>query len=103
GGFAAIPAYIGDIFGTKQLGAIHGYILTAWAAAGLAGPFIVSTIYEATSSYTLTLYIFTAMFVLALIISVLIRIDIRKLNAAANPQGHSIARSDDTGSFVNDN
>lgn len=37
GGFASIPAYIGDLFGTKQLGAIHGYILTAWAAAGLAG------------------------------------------------------------------
>ncbi|MFW3329094.1 MFS transporter, partial [Aliarcobacter butzleri] len=34
GGFASIPAYIGDIFGTKELGAIHGYILTAWAAAG---------------------------------------------------------------------
>ena len=32
GGFASIPAYIGDIFGTKELGAIHGYILTAWAA-----------------------------------------------------------------------
>ncbi|MGY5190500.1 UNVERIFIED_CONTAM: OFA family MFS transporter, partial [Bacillus amyloliquefaciens DSM 7 = ATCC 23350] len=31
GGFASIPAYIGDLFGTKQLGAIHGYILTAWA------------------------------------------------------------------------
>ena len=40
GGFSSIPAYIGDIFGTKQLGAIHGYILTAWAAAGLVGPFI---------------------------------------------------------------
>ncbi|WP_020007837.1 L-lactate MFS transporter [Salinicoccus albus] len=103
GGFAAIPAYIGDIFGTKQLGAIHGYILTAWAAAGLAGPFIVSTIYEATSSYTLTLYIFTAMFVLALIISLLIRTDIRKLNAAADRQEPSDARSEGTGSFVNDN
>lgn len=51
GGFSAIPAYIGDIFGTKQLGAIHGYILTAWAAAGLAGPFIVAKIYETTQSY----------------------------------------------------
>lgn len=79
GGFSAIPAYIGDIFGTKQLGAIHGYILTAWAAAGLAGPFIVSTIRETTQSYTLTLYIFTAMFVVALIISFLIRKDIKQV------------------------
>ncbi|WP_082238384.1 OFA family MFS transporter, partial [Salinicoccus sp. YB14-2] len=82
GGFSAIPAYIGDIFGTKQLGAIHGYILTAWAAAGLAGPFIVAELYEATASYTLTLYIFTAMFVIALAISLLIRMDIKKLKDA---------------------
>lgn len=83
GGFSAIPAYIGDIFGTKQLGAIHGYILTAWAAAGLAGPLIVAEIYEATASYTLTLYIFTAMFAAALVISLLIRADIRKLRESA--------------------
>ena len=83
GGFASIPAYIGDIFGTKQLGAIHGYILTAWAAAGLVGPFIVAEIYEATASYTLTLYIFAAMFVVALIISLWIRVDIKKLREAA--------------------
>ena len=79
GGFSAIPAYIGDIFGTKQLGAIHGYILTAWAAAGLAGPFIVAEIYEATQSYALSLYIFVALFVIALIISIIIRFDIRRL------------------------
>lgn len=79
GGFSAIPAYIGDIFGTKQLGAIHGYILTAWAAAGLAGPFIVARIYEATQSYAWSLYIFAGLFVIALIISVLIRADIKRL------------------------
>ncbi|MFD2830880.1 L-lactate MFS transporter [Corticicoccus populi] len=84
GGFASIPAYIGDIFGTKQLGAIHGYILTAWSAAGLAGPLIISRIYEATSSYTMTLYIFVAMFVVALVVSLLIRTDIKKLKDRAN-------------------
>lgn len=83
GGFASIPAYIGDIFGTKQLGAIHGYILTAWAAAGLVGPYISSTVYEATQSYTLTLYIFAGMFVVALLISIIIRVDIKKLEKAA--------------------
>lgn len=84
GGFASIPAYIGDIFGTKQLGAIHGYILTAWSAAGLAGPLIISKIYESTSSYTMTLYIFVAMFVVALVVSLLIRTDIKKLKNRAN-------------------
>lgn len=79
GGFASIPAYIGDLFGTKQLGAIHGYILTAWAAAGLVGPLVVSWIRESTNSYSLTLYIFTGAFVVALAISLLIRINIRNI------------------------
>ncbi|MBY8909462.1 OFA family MFS transporter [Salinicoccus roseus] len=89
GGFASIPAYIGDIFGTKQLGAIHGYILTAWAAAGLVGPFISSTVYETTQSYTLTLYIFAGMFVVALLISLLIRVDIKKINREAKNEENS--------------
>src|SRR5699024_7608599 len=48
GGFSSVPAYIGDIFGTKQLGAIHGYILTAWALAGVVGPILLSLIYDST-------------------------------------------------------
>lgn len=79
GGFSAIPAYIADLFGTKQLGAIHGYILTAWALAGLVGPFIVSKVREATESYNLTLYIFVGFFVIALIISLVIRQDIKRI------------------------
>src|SRR5699024_1561808 len=79
GGFSAISAYIADLFGTKQLGAIHGYILTAWALACLVGPFIVAKVFEATQSNEITLYIFVAMFVVALIISLLIRADIRKI------------------------
>ncbi|MDZ5713298.1 L-lactate MFS transporter [Jeotgalibacillus haloalkalitolerans] len=79
GGFASIPAFIGDLFGTKQLGAIHGYILTAWAAAGLVGPSVVTRIEEATNSYALTMYIFTGAFVVALIVSLLIRVNIKKI------------------------
>ncbi|MEW9502476.1 L-lactate MFS transporter [Jeotgalibacillus marinus] len=79
GGFASIPAYIGDLFGTKQLGAIHGYILTAWALAGLVGPTIVTRVQEATNSYNLTMYIFTGAFVVALIVSILIRFNIKKV------------------------
>lgn len=79
GGFSAIPAYIADLFGTKQLGAIHGYILTAWAMAGLVGPFIVSKVREATESYNLTLYLFVAFFVIALILSLVIRQDINRI------------------------
>ncbi|WP_078544499.1 L-lactate MFS transporter [Litchfieldia alkalitelluris] len=82
GGFASIPAYIGDLFGTKQLGAIHGYILTAWAAAGLAGPIIAAWIRETTNSYSGTLSIFGFMFIVALLVSVVIRVDIKKLQEA---------------------
>ena len=47
GGFATVPAYLRDLFGTFQVGAIHGRLLTAWAAAGVAGPVIVNGILDA--------------------------------------------------------
>ncbi len=47
GGFATVPAYLRDLFGTFQVGAIHGRLLTAWAAAGIAGPLIVNGFLDA--------------------------------------------------------
>lgn len=47
GGFATIPAYLKDMFGTLEVGAIHGRLLTAWAAAGVAGPLIVNGFLDA--------------------------------------------------------
>jgi MFS family permease len=47
GGFATIPAYLRDLFGTFQVGAIHGRLLTAWSAAGVAGPLIVNGFLDA--------------------------------------------------------
>ena len=79
GGFSAIPAYIADIFGTRQLGAIHGYILTAWSAAGLAGPMFAAWMKDTTGSYESSLIFFAGLFVIALVISILIRMDIRKI------------------------
>lgn len=79
GGFSSIPAYIGDVFGTKELSAIHGYILTAWAMAGIAGPLILSLIYDRTSSYNLTMVTFGILFIIALTISLVIRLDIKRL------------------------
>jgi MFS family permease len=46
GGFATVPAYLKDMFGTLEVGAIHGRLLTAWAAAGVAGPLIVNKILD---------------------------------------------------------
>jgi MFS family permease len=47
GGFATVPAYLRDLFGTFQVGAIHGRLLTAWAAAGVAGPLIINGVLDA--------------------------------------------------------
>jgi MFS family permease len=47
GGFATIPAYLADLFGTQNVGAIHGRLLTAWSAAGVAGPVLVNWIRQA--------------------------------------------------------
>src|SRR3954451_11475570 len=47
GGFATVPAYLRDLFGTYQVGAIHGRLLTAWSAAGVAGPLIVNRFLDA--------------------------------------------------------
>jgi OFA family oxalate/formate antiporter-like MFS transporter len=81
GGFATIPAYIGDLFGTKELSAIHGYLLTAWSAAGLAGPMTVAAVRDHTGSFSGTLYLFVGLFVVALIVSIWTRWDIHRIRA----------------------
>jgi MFS family permease len=65
GGFATIPAYLRDLFGTQYVGAIHGALITAWSAAGLLGPALVNYIrkYEVdhgiptAQAYNFTMYI----------------------------------------------
>ena len=84
GGFASIPAYIGDIFGTKELGAIHGYILTAWAAAGLVGPLIISMVKDSTGSYSQTLYVFAGFFLVAFVISIAMIANIKSIKKRKN-------------------
>lgn len=70
GGFATLPAYIGDLFGTKELGAIHGYLLTSWGLAGVLGPQMVARLYQATGSYETVLHVFSGAFVVALVVSI---------------------------------
>ncbi len=73
GGFATLPAFLGDLFGTKQLGAIHGMVLTAWALAGVVGPTIYDVVKHATGSLDETLRVFAGLFVIALIVSLLMK------------------------------
>ncbi|WP_240376699.1 OFA family MFS transporter [Bacillus piscicola] len=83
GGFSCLPAFIGDLFGTKQLGAIHGYLLTSWSLAGVVGPMIVSNVHEATQSYTLTFFLFVGFLVVALVLSFLMKRNITKIREGA--------------------
>ncbi|MBM7551934.1 OFA family MFS transporter [Thalassobacillus pellis] len=78
GGFSTLPAFIGDVFGTRELGAIHGYLLTAWAAAGLVGPIFAAWMKDTTGSYENSLIFFAGLFILALVVSILTKADIRK-------------------------
>lgn len=65
-GFSLIPPYLSDVFGAKELAALHGYILTAWAMAALFGPMLLSISYQLSGSYVTTLLLFTILYALAL-------------------------------------
>ncbi|MEQ8547083.1 MAG: OFA family MFS transporter [Cyclobacteriaceae bacterium] len=93
GGFASIPAYIGDVFGTKNLSAIHGNILTAWAAAGLVGPQLAAYIRATTGSYEQTLYIFAGIFVVALVVSIVIQFNIKAIKAGKRQERSPMIRT----------
>ena len=81
GGFATIPAYLADIFGTRYVGGIHGRLLTAWATAGVLGPVLVNYIREyqiehgvaKADAYTTTLYIMAALLMVGFLCNLLMK------------------------------
>jgi MFS family permease len=111
GGFATVPAYLADMFGTQFVGAIHGRLLTAWSTAGIIGPVVVNYIREAQLAagvprdqlYNTTMYILCAMLVVGIICNYMVKPvdpkwhmsaeEVAKLqaasakNAAATPSG----------------
>ena len=87
GGFSCMPAYLSDLFGIKALSAIHGRVLTAWGAAGVAGPLLLSWIKETTNSYTITLQFFAVCFVSSLLIMVVLKYKTR--HGIATAQDHA--------------
>ncbi|WP_179123843.1 L-lactate MFS transporter [Paraliobacillus ryukyuensis] len=89
GGFACLPAFIGDLFGTKQLGAIHGYLLTAWSCAGIFGPMLVATLNDALQSYNITFYVFAALLFVALGTSIIMHVSIQGLEKNNAEQAQS--------------
>ncbi len=81
GGFATIPAYLADLFGTRFVGAIHGRLLTAWSTAGVVGPVVVNYLREAqlargvapSQAYNVTLYVLAALLAAGFVCNLLVR------------------------------
>jgi MFS family permease len=108
GGFAAVPAYLADMFGTQFVGAIHGRLLTAWSTAGIIGPVVVNYLREFQLAagvprdelYDSTMYILCAMLAAGLICNFLIKpvspkwhmseAEVAKLQAASAKSGAAI-------------
>jgi MFS family permease len=96
GGFATVPAYLADMFGTQFVGAIHGRLLTAWSTAGIIGPVVVNYIREFQLAagvprdqlYNTTMYILCAMLVAGLICNFLIK----PVNPKWNMSAEEVAR-----------
>ncbi|UMP00904.1 OFA family MFS transporter [Amycolatopsis sp. EV170708-02-1] len=93
GGFATVPAYLKDLFGTYQVGAIHGRLLTAWSMAGVLGPLIVNAIADSQKAagkvgpdlYSTSLFIMIGLLVVGFVANELVR--------PVNPKYHEPASS----------
>jgi len=81
GGFATVPAYLADIFGTQFVGAIHGRLLTAWSTAGIIGPVLVGYMRQAaistgvprSSVYDVTMYLLAGLLLIGLVANLMVR------------------------------
>ncbi len=81
GGFATIPAYLNDMFGSMHVGAIHGRLLTAWSAAGIFGPVLVNYIREyqidsgvpKAEAYSVTMFIMAGLLLIGLICNLAVK------------------------------
>ncbi|NUU68602.1 OFA family MFS transporter [Enterobacteriaceae bacterium BIT-l23] len=81
GGFATIPAWLADTFGTRMVGAIHGRLLTAWSAAGISGPVLVNYLRDWQLSigvpprqvYDITLIVLSGLLIVGLLCTLLVR------------------------------
>ena len=81
GGFATIPAYLADMFGTQFVGAIHGRLLTAWSTAGILGPVVVNYMHDVRLEagvpfdqvYASIFYVLAGMLVIGFVANLLVR------------------------------
>ena len=81
GGFATVPAYLADVFGTKYVSAVHGRLLTAWSAAGVLGPVLVNYIRQfqidhgipKNQAYNFTMYIMAVLLVIGFFANLVVK------------------------------
>lgn len=81
GGFATIPAYLKDLFGTYQVGAIHGRLITAWSMAAVIGPLLINGLYDQrvaagmakSQAYNGTFYLMCGLLMVGLVANLLVR------------------------------
>lgn len=120
GGFATVPAYLADVFGTHYVGAIHGRLLTAWSVAGVVGAVVVNYLREAQKSagvpavnfYDSALYVLALMLVVGLIANLLVKpvsskfhmsdADIKKLMEERKVETHSTNSNIGHGTLMQD-
>jgi len=106
GGFATIPAYLADIFGTKFVGGIHGRLLTAWSAAGVLGPVLVNYIREAqinagvdpANAYNITMFIMAGLLVVGFVCNLFIKPVDSKYHMESEEQTETAPRSSSSAS-----
>ena len=97
GGFATIPAYLSDLFGTKMVSAIHGRLLTAWSTAGILGPVLVNYLREyqisqgipTAEAYNKTLYLLGGLLIIGLICNAVVK----PVNAQKNKSANSTSEA----------
>lgn len=94
GGFATIPAYLRDLFGTHEIGAIHGRLITAWSVAAILGPSLVNYISTAkieagvpkAEAYNATMFLLAGLLIIGLIANLLMRPVDPKYHATKSPK-----------------
>ncbi len=95
GGFSTVPAYLKDMFGTRYVGAIHGWLITAWSAAGVFGPVLVNYIRQyqidhgvpKAQAYNVTMYVMAALLVIGFFCNLLIKAVHAKYHMNAEDDG----------------
>jgi MFS family permease len=95
GGFATVPAYLRDMFGTRYVGAIHGMLITAWSVAGILGPVLINYIREyqvqhgvpKAEAYNITMYIMAGLLLVGLLANLMVR--------AVHPRHHMPSETPD--------